>query len=320
MPDVVRYGIAELFGRQIDRISKIERDKLLQYSIREPSTGYPRCPFRLPDKQGRTDCVKKGGVCSIRKYRNQDGAAERLQGSEGTLTVVCPHRLYEALEVFKWAGEHILGVQKPSDLLLVKEAYFLQNPAQDSGRNKRKEKESAKEDVGRIDLILVDRKSLLDEFLRWCAVEIQAVYFSGEKMKSEFSSILNHAGELFPFPGANRRPDYRSSAPKRLMPQLQIKIPALRRWGKKMAVVVDNHFFDWITPMKQANDVSNADIVWLVAGFNEEGDTASLCRHRVVETTLEHAVEGLTGGEPVALSAFEARIKEKAVREGYPGA
>lgn len=71
--------------------------------------------------------------------------------------------------------------------------------------------------------------------------------------------------------------------------------------------------------MKQANDVSNADIIWLVAGFNEEGRTASLGRHQAWGTTLEHAIDGLTGGEPVALSAFEARIKEKAVKEGYAG-
>src|SRR5262249_29127554 len=70
--------------------------------------------------------------------------------------------------------------------------------------------------------------------LRWCALEIQAVYFSGKSMGREFAAIAQHEGLAIPFPAAHRRPDYRSSGPKRLMPQLQIKVPHCdgggRRW------------------------------------------------------------------------------------------
>jgi hypothetical protein len=64
------------------------------------------------------------------------------------------------------------------------------------------------------------------------------VYFYGASMTAEFKMLRYHEAAGVPFL-AGHRPDYRSSGPKRLMPQLQIKVPSLRRWGKKMAVVVD---------------------------------------------------------------------------------
>lgn len=95
------------------------------------------------------------------------------------------------------------------------------------------------------------------------------------------------------------------------MPQLQIKVPALRRWGKKLAVVVDKAFFDALGEMAQVPDLSNADIAWFVVKYDEAGGAAKMVSSHVLRTTLEHAVEGLTAGTPVSLEAFERRIKEK---------
>ncbi len=99
------------------------------------------------------------------------------------------------------------------------------------------------------------------------------------------------------------------------MPQLQIKVPTLRRWGKKMAVVVDRRFFDAMGEMDDVADVSNCDIAWFVLDYDERGNQAVLRREFVRFTTLERAVEGLTGGRPVSLSVFEERIRAK-VAEG----
>lgn len=304
----IRYGIAELFGYQIDRITKDERDKLLKYSLSNSIKEYPRCPFRLADNKGERKCSKKGGVCSIRRYQDRAGLGERIPGIEGTLTVTCPYRFHENKEVFLWVGEQILDIKNNDDLIFSKEIYFLENPNQVLHGQDKSEEQS--ENVGRIDLILVDKKSLHSNYLNWCALEIQAVYFSGEGMNSQFNSILGHSDETFPFPNASRRPDYRSSGPKRLMPQLQIKIPSLRRWGKKMAVVIDNHFFNWIGQMEEVRDVSNSDIVWFVVGFDEQGKKAALHRNKMSYTTLERAIDGLTGGTPVALPIFEERIRD----------
>ncbi len=84
------------------------------------------------------------------------------------------------------------------------------------------------------------------------------------------------------------------------MPQLQIKVPTLRRWGKKMAVVVDRAFFDSVGEMDRVSDISNADIAWFVVRFEEVPGTAysRIVRDEVRYTTLERSVDGLTGGSP----------------------
>ena len=131
-------------------------------------------------------------------------------------------------------------------------------------------------------------------------------------MKSS-GSIRDYDGEHPPFPRQIRRPDYRSSGPKRLMPQLQIKVPTLRRWGKKMAVVVDKHFFESLGHMEEVGDLSNGDIAWFTVDFQEDdsGSRFKLVRNSVHVTTLERATEGLTGGSAVTLTEFEDGIRSK---------
>ena len=147
----------------------------------------------------------------------------------------------------------------------------------------------------------------------WCALEIQAVYFSGPSMREEFRRIRADEHESPPFPGRIRRPDYRSSGPKRLMPQPQIKVPTLRRWGKKMAVVVDRNFFESLGDMEEVDDLSSGDIAWFTIDFEEDdtGRQFRLVRDSVHITTLERAIEGLTGGSPVTLVEFENAIRSK---------
>ena len=132
-------------------------------------------------------------------------------------------------------------------------------------------------------------------------------------MASEFRAITNSDVGGPPFPNRLRRPDYRSSGPKRLMPQLQIEVPTLRRWGKKMAVVVDKHFFESIGQMEEVEDLSSGDIAWFAVDFTESDDQTrfALNRHSVHVTTLERATEGLTGGSPITLQEFEAAIRHK---------
>jgi hypothetical protein len=139
-------------------------------------------------------------------------------------------------------------------------------------------------------------------------------------MKGEFEAFADENVDWVIFPAGKRRPDYRSSGPKRLMPQLQIKVPTLRRWGKKMAVVVDRAFFDSIGEMDKVAHISNADIAWFVVRFEEVAGSnqMSLVADEVRYTTLERSVEGLTGGKPVTLPIFEGRISEKVVHPAAP--
>lgn len=244
---------------------------------------------------GTTKCTKRGGVCSIREYVRSGSDEQAKIAPRGAIRTTCPNRFLENAVIFRWIGEVILKSASP---LVVREIEFLEVEAGIE--------EEARE-IGYIDHVLVHPTR---NPLEWCALEIQAVYFSGASMGKEFTALQN-SEELLPFPFANRHPDYRSSGPKRLMPQLQIKVPSLRRWGKKMAVVVDEDFFAALGAMDDVSDISNADIAWFVTRFDEaeSGFVLNPAFHRF--TTLERAVEGLTGGHPVSLGKFEQRLHRR---------
>lgn len=295
--DKTRYGIGEWYGQLADRVTLTQRrhHAELQALSKQERPKLP-CPFRTPRM-----CNKEGGVCSLRLYKHLSDTkpCKRVSGEEGSLRTTCPNRFYEASTVFEWVGEVVLHKRNPS---IVGEVGFLEqecSPGAGQGEN-----------VGRIDCILVDQET---HPLNWCALEMQAVYFSGDSMRKEFAQLRDFHGQGLPFPSGKRHPDYRSSGPKRLMPQLQIKVPTLRRWGKKMAVVVDSGFFESIGRMDEAANISNCDIAWFVVKYEEHSSTAKLVPAFVRFTTLERAVEGLTGGTPVSLDEFERRIKAKLV-------
>lgn len=82
-----------------------------------------------------------------------------------------------------------------------------------------------------------------------------------------------------------------------------------------MAVIIDKAFWDSLGLMRQARDLSNADIAWFVVDFDGPVEKRyHLKCHDTVFTTLENAVEGLTGGTPVSLEQFEQSIRRKLAR------
>ncbi len=277
------YGIGEWYGRLLTSMGPEERRRLANARDME-------CPFRSTAEE-RQPCTKQGGVCSIRKYVATDGGAQPAPGVEGTLCTTCPYRFEEGRAIYAWIGETLLGTPSP---IVLGEFGFLRSP---EGQY-----------VGQIDGILVHPR--LDP-LNWCALEKQAVYFSGDSMGREFTQLGRSAATTLPFPAGRRRPDFRSSGPKRLMPQLQIKVPTLRRWGRKMAVVVDESFFGAMGRMEQVDHVSNGDILWFVVGYAETIGAMTLVPRNVYVTTLESSVVGLTAGEPVSKEDFETAIRER---------
>ncbi len=299
-----RFGIGEWYGVPLTVLSPAERRKLaeVQYlpKSEQPAFG---CPF-----QREVNCNKPGGVCSLRLYEksSQTGEVKPTTGESGQLRTVCPLRFEEDRLIYRWVSETILGSNDP---VVLGEIGFLESPPSP-------EIEAVPSDVGRIDRVLVVRNS---KPLSWCALEVQAVYFQGRAMKNDFAVIRGHLGDALPFPAALRRPDYRSSGPKRLMPQLQIKVPSLRRWGKKMAVVVDRSFFLAMGKMRTVPHISSCDVAWFIVRYEETTDGRfRLFRDSVQFTTLEDSVEGLTAGVPVSLEIFEKRILAKLERLSSP--
>jgi hypothetical protein len=288
-----RYGIGEWYGRLFSSLASDDRRWLANLQRLGKRDRPPMaCPFRSTSERD-IPCTKEGGVFSLRLYR-KDAETNFVSPAPGDLVTTCPYRFLEAGRIFAWIGEELLGDTNPK---VVTEIPFLQRSADGETR-----------DVGRIDHVLVHPAP---GPMRWCALEMQAVYFSGPSMAKEFSMLRRSRSTRLPFPVAHRRPDFRSSGPKRLMPQLQIKVPTLRRWGKKMAVVVDRSFFNALGDMEAVGDVANCDIAWFVVAYEATEGGAALRPNFVRLTTLERAVEALTGGRPVTLASFEEKIREK---------
>jgi hypothetical protein len=212
---------------------------------------------------------------------------------EGLPVTLCPHRFEERNLVPLWLAE-IAGF---SDVYVAHEVAFMRAPT--TGRG-----------AGRIDLVLAG-DSLAEE---WYGLEIQAVYFSGEGMRSDFEQLLVDNEAAPPMPG-KRRPDWRSSSAKRLMPQLEVKAPTLRRWGKKLAVSVDLPFFESIGGVSErvSHDINEGDILWIVPRI-ERG--RGLVRHHWEVLSLEDSSRKLLAAEPVKRQDFEADLRRKLVRLG----
>ncbi len=288
-----RYSIGEWYGRDIFRMDPESRRDSAKLEIeRDAILGKP-CPYRPSGF-----CNKKGGVCTLRLYE-QLGSA--IVAGKGSPVAVCPSRFFEAGIIHRWVGETILGTPNP---IVLSEIGFLD-------RLKPEDHVTDEEDsnmIGRIDNVLLhpDKRPL-----EWCALEIQAVYFSGKAMQHEFKMLSKFSGNEFPYPAQHRRPDWRSSGPKRLLPQLQTKTPTIRTWGKKVAVVVDEPFFESLVGVDRERHLSNAEIVWFVVGYEPTKTGWNLIPKDVVFTKLESSIKALTGGTPLPKEKFEDQLLSK---------
>ncbi|MCA9438955.1 MAG: hypothetical protein KC978_24435, partial [Candidatus Omnitrophica bacterium] len=150
-----RYGIAEWFGRDF---SKLSAEKIQQIASHPPRD----CPFRYPPDK----CNKAGGVCSLRLYSDDSDGTEIV---DDRIVTTCPNRFINGGEIFSRVAEFLIGTKSP---FVTTEIPFLLSV----------EEERSSRAVGMIDMVLVDLDS---DPLNWCAMEIQAVYFSGGSMTKE---------------------------------------------------------------------------------------------------------------------------------------
>lgn len=300
-----RFGIAEWYGRPFVALAPSERKQYARSQFqKQPPVEI--CPF-LSHADSQVPCWKKGGVCSLRSYQLSPDGVVSPNEHGSTIRTTCPSRFEQERLIYSWIGEFLL---QDAAAVPIGQVNFLECvPLIRRAEKVRHEQE----DVGRIDNVLVVPGS---KPLQWCPVEIQAVYFSGKEMRLDFNLMRKSTRSGLPFPAASRRPDYRSSGPKRLMPQLQVKVPTLRRWGKKMAVVVDEDFFGAMGQMEPSNDISNADVAWFVVRYRDLGATIRLERGDVFLTGLEEAVRGLVAGIPSTQRRFEDKIRAKLAQQG----
>lgn len=268
-----RYRIAEWFGHPFKPLSGQRRQALARCALSDDPP--PPCPYQ----RGRPACAKRGGVCSI-------------QSDDGPPVIICPKRFGENNLLTSWLAR-IAGFKNP---YLATEVPFMRSPTTNRA-------------AGRIDLVV----SSDSEASAWFGLEVQAVYFSGHGMVEDFKLLVHNDDTVAPAPTAVRRPDWRSSSAKRLMPQLQVKVPTLRRWHTKLAVAVDRPFFEAIGGPSQvpSHDLNEGDIIWLVPEVTSE---FVLVEHHWEVLSLEDSSRKLLSAETVKRSEFETMLKTKLQR------
>ena len=154
-----RFGIFEWYGKPLAALSAAERRDYARVALHD-ADDVPTCPFR----SSGTRCAKHGGVCSIRRYqRGVDGV---LGPGVGTPVIVCPNRFEQERLPARWLAE-IAGFDE-TEARVATEVAFMR------GAETRKP-------AGKIDMVVA---SALNETVRWYGLEAQAVYFSGEGMRS----------------------------------------------------------------------------------------------------------------------------------------
>lgn len=289
-----RYSIGEWYGEGLESISPAKRLSLARAECATDALAGLSCPF-----QSNATCNKKGGVCSLRKYEQMgDGPVT----GEGSIITTCPNRFLEADTIYKWVAQTLLQTEEP---VVLSEVGFLDRLRTDVVDEA---EEDGRDFIGRIDNVLVHPSR---QPLDWCALELQAVYFSGKSMANEFKMLSTEEYESLPFPAKHRRPDWRSSGPKRLLPQLQTKVPTIRTWGKKLAVVIDEAFFGSLVGLERERYLSNAEIVWFIVGYDPSPGGWRLVQREVVFTKLDASVKSLTGGIPLSRERFEEQLMRK---------
>ncbi len=274
-----RYGIAEWYGQPFLSLARDRRRKLARTALGDADP--PECPFR------GQPCNKKGGVCSIQPYTESHGLISAVAGDP---VIVCPARFEQDRIVLTWLAD-IVGFE-PESAQVAREVPFMRST--DTGKH-----------AGKIDLVVASDGNAV----RWYGLEIQAVYFSGKGMRDEFVALRNHRGNAPPYPVWNRRPDWRSSGAKRLMPQLQVKSPTLQRWNSKIAVAVDRPFFESLggPSPEPSRDINDGDVIWLVPELVD----GRLRRGHWEVLTLETSQERLRAADKINRGDFERLLRDK---------
>jgi Restriction endonuclease NotI len=290
-----RYSIGEWYGTGFETLTPTERLARARTECEANAIIGADCPFQNDSK-----CNKKFGVCSLRQYQQiADGPVSGI----GPVVTTCPQRFLEAGTIFRWVGETLLQTKEP---IVLSEIGFLDRlrPEESQGTGEG----DSRDFIGRIDNVLVHPSQ---DPMNWCALELQAVYFSGGRMEHEFKMLSQEETQALPFPAKQRRPDWRSSGPKRLLPQLQTKVPTIRTWGKKMAVVIDEAFFASLVDLDRERHLSNAEIAWFVVRYDPKPSGWTLVQQEVVFTKLDASVKSLTGGVPLSKERFEDQLRFK---------
>lgn len=216
-----KWGPSEWFGHDIQAVSDPERLQLAEDALLPNKVVNRPCPFLEALTAQSYGCSKSGGVCSVQRYSLDSSGQISLLGHK---VAICPSRLVSQ-SVLAAIAKKVLNLDV--GVILVKEVPYSVSLTK---TNKSGEPAAA----GRIDWLLVDDSNPN----RFCAVETQSVYMSGKSQDATFAAFVAAGGQIA-MPPDYRHPDYKSSVPKRLAPQLESKARHLSSTSRKTVVLVD---------------------------------------------------------------------------------
>ena len=166
--------------------------------------------------------------------------------------------------------------------------------------------------AGNIDVVIAayDESGRVYDF---GSLEIQAVYISGN-IREPFQSYMANAQqhENFDWSGQPKypRPDYLSSSRKRLAPQLMFKGGILHAWKKKMAVALNQGFYDTLPPLESVSK-EDAEIAWMIYDLKPSQGRLVLTKVDMIYTKFKNALNSITRPIPGDVKSFMTVIQGK---------
>jgi hypothetical protein len=247
--------------------------------------------------KGRAEkwCRFRAGRCNKGPIDNPLGICSLRNGNE--LVTLCPSRFLEGGQIFRDVGRLAFGPN--TRIVAAPEVHVLRVPKKGATTGGKR--------IGKVDF-LIGRLDANDVPIDFAALEVQAVYFSGKQTRSLLDHFLSHG--TFP-KKSGRRPDWRSSAQKRLMPQVALKVPIFRRWGKKFFVATDNQFFSALPSMRMVDSFDNSEVTWLIYPFNRTSGEFEIGDPVQKFTTLDDVMTALREGVAPQPNEILEEIKRK---------
>ena len=99
------------------------------------------------------------------------------------------------------------------------------------------------------------------------------------------------------------------------MPQLETKVPALRRYLAKTAIAIDfAHFIQLGGPTSEEDirtDPRDGDVLWLVTDLRMDGGAYRLVRRHYEVLNLERTMEKLLNAAPITAQNVLSTIRDK---------
>jgi Restriction endonuclease NotI len=235
-----KWGPSEWFGVSVFDVDDPTRLSIANDAKKPFKLANRECPFQTALTGKRKVCSKAGGICSMQQYTAS--AATGHITPTGIQVAICPHRIISK-QVLNDIVPRVIGAGVQA--VLVKEVPYSVSLV----KSRSSGKPAA---AGRIDWLLVDKTNPANFF----AVETQSVYMSGKSQDNLFNSFIQSGGAIV-MPPDHRQPDYKSSVPKRLAPQLASKAKHLSATSRKTVVIVDEFVYQNIHKLREV-DVPDA--------------------------------------------------------------